>query len=118
MKKIVPIIIATVLIGLFLVFLVYQFAFPALPADIYYSLDESVDHFYPDSDNAVNLYCSNGGGKEGNFYLVLNLTNASFSDKTEQPYVLVNATNEVPFPSGQSWRASGFRQQICLFCNR
>jgi hypothetical protein len=63
----------------------------------------SVDYWLEDRNfikgsNTVTLYCKNGGGMDGDFNLVLTLTNATFSNQTAQPYVQVgNSTVEFRF---------------------
>ena len=66
-------------------------------ATVNYTLDINVSTYYPAENNAINITCSNSGDKGANFYLVLNMANASFSPQTEQPYLQVNSTT-VKFP--------------------
>ncbi len=40
--------------------------------------------------NHITVYCKNGGGMDGDFYLIVTFTNASFSTQTERPYVKVD----------------------------
>jgi hypothetical protein len=40
--------------------------------------------------NHITVYAKNGGGMDGDFYLVINFTNATFSTQTELPYVKVD----------------------------
>ena len=41
--------------------------------------------------NSITIYCKNGAGElDGDFYLVLTFTNASFSNKTAQPYAQID----------------------------
>ncbi len=68
------------------------------------STQASIDYWLqkPDSlSNGVNqikIYCRNGGGMDGDFYLVLKFTNATFSTQTQMPYIQVdNSTVKVKF---------------------
>jgi len=36
--------------------------------------------------NHITAYCKNGGGMDGDFYLVMTFHNSTFSDQTELPY--------------------------------
>jgi len=48
--------------------------------------------------NHITAYCKNGGGMDGDFYLVMTFHNATFSDQTELPYEQVdNFTVKVKF---------------------
>ena len=40
--------------------------------------------------NSITIRCSNGGEADGDFYLKLKFANASFSNQTEKPYLLVD----------------------------
>jgi hypothetical protein len=40
--------------------------------------------------NHITVYCKNGGGMDGDFYLVIKLGNATFSKQTELPYTSVD----------------------------
>ena len=40
--------------------------------------------------NHITAYCKNGGGMDGDFYLVISFRNSTFSDKTELPYEQVD----------------------------
>ena len=40
--------------------------------------------------NHITVYCKNGGGMDGDFYLTIKFTNASFSTQTEMPYTKVD----------------------------
>ncbi len=71
---------------------VYQFTILTEPPRFIYGIDDSIYRFYPNSTNAINLTCSNTGYNEANFYLVLKITNASFSSQTESPYLQINST--------------------------
>lgn len=48
--------------------------------------------------NHITVYCENGGGMDGDFYLTISFTNAVFSTQTELPYTMVNdSTVKVKF---------------------
>jgi hypothetical protein len=40
--------------------------------------------------NHITVYCKNGGGMDGDFYLTIKFTNASFSSQTEMPYTKID----------------------------
>jgi uncharacterized membrane protein len=94
-RKITISIILVVVLVLTIFF--YEYAFQPRAADIEYSLGYSGDVLYPDRNNTVTIQCGNRGNRDATFYLVLNLTNVSFSALTEQPYVQLNSTL-VKFP--------------------
>ena len=76
-------------------FLIYEFF---VPTYIDFRIDDSVHRFYLTENNTMTILSRNLGGRDGNFYIVLRFTNASFSNKTEQPYLQVdNATVKFPF---------------------
>lgn len=75
-----------------------QYNWMAKPATVDYNLNIDINKYYPDGDNAINITCGNSGDKSASFYLVLSMTNSSFSPQTEQPYLQVNsATVKFPF---------------------
>ncbi|MFA5366086.1 MAG: hypothetical protein WC325_12965 [Candidatus Bathyarchaeia archaeon] len=48
--------------------------------------------------NHITVYCENGGGMDGDFYLTITFTNAVFSTQTELPYTKVDdSTVKVKF---------------------
>lgn len=48
--------------------------------------------------NHITLYCKNGGGMDGDFFLVVSFTNITFSNQTELPYIQVdNSTVKFKF---------------------
>jgi hypothetical protein len=59
--------------------------------------------------NTITIYCKNGGGTDGNFYLDLRFVNASFSNQTLQPYSRTDdSTTRFPFllHKGESYQKS------------
>ena len=58
-------------------------------ASIDYSLDKT-NSFFKLNDNTISYDCTNVGEMDGNFYMVLTFTNATFSTQTELPYSQVN----------------------------
>jgi hypothetical protein len=80
------------------VFLLYEFVLQSSYGFVEYSIDTSTSKFYPDENNTIILRYNNSG-KETDFYLLLSLTNASFSAQTEKPFEQVNSTFvRFPFP--------------------
>ncbi len=48
--------------------------------------------------NSITLYCKNGGGMDGDFYLTVKFINAAFSTQTNMPYTQVDeSTVKVKF---------------------
>jgi hypothetical protein len=56
------------------------------------STQASIDYWLQRPDNftqglnQITVYCKNGGGMDGDFYLVVKFTNATFSTQTAMPY--------------------------------
>ena len=48
--------------------------------------------------NHISVYCRNGGGMDGDFYLTVKFGNATFSSQTEMPYTKIDdATAKIKF---------------------
>ena len=63
-------------------------------ASIDYYLTKTSNFFnYTGAENFITINCNNGGKMDGDFNLVLNFVNASFSTKTEQPYTEIKSTS-------------------------
>jgi hypothetical protein len=68
------------------------------------STQASIDYYFEKPDtfvqglNHITVYCKNGGGMDGDFFLVVTFTNATFSTQTELPYSQVdNSTVKLKF---------------------
>ncbi len=68
------------------------------------STQASIDYWLQRPDtltqglNHITVYCKNGGGMDGDFYLVVKFTNATFSTQTSMPYSTDdNATVKLKF---------------------
>jgi hypothetical protein len=78
--------VITIGIALVSVYLTIQ----TIQASTDYWLQKSPE-FFPQGDHTIIIYCKNGGGEvDADFNLVVTFVNASFSDKTEKSYYLVN----------------------------
>jgi hypothetical protein len=86
-KRIIAIVSLIVIIVLVVVVLIYELN----PPYIDYGIND-VSKYYPAEGNAVTVYYFDRGGRASNFYLTLKLTNVTFSNQTEQPYLQVNST--------------------------
>lgn len=75
----------------------YCFFEVASPRYIDYGIDKPPFRFYLNDYQTISLYCNNLGDKSADFNLVLRLTNASFSNQTEQPYEFEDESS-VKFP--------------------
>jgi hypothetical protein len=63
-----------------------------------YGLSNSYDKAYRGQTNQVVWSCSNHGGRQADFYLVVNSVNASFISQNKNDYVLASSTTvKVPF---------------------
>jgi hypothetical protein len=82
--------------GLVLAFFGSYITVQTVQASIDYWLQEPLSFFT--GLNSITAYCKNGGGMDGDFYLVLTFKNASFSTETKQSYLKVdNSTVKLPF---------------------
>ncbi len=86
----------TVLV-LILTFFTFQVDFSTRRAHVDFSIDDTEKRFYTDKNNTINVQCSNRGDKEGYFYLVLHLKNASALPLTQEYVYIGNTTVKVPF---------------------
>ena len=82
------------IIGIFsvVVLTIAAFVYSTLQAPyVDYGID-IVPHFYPNEYNTVTVYYFDRGGRPVNFYLTMGFTNATFNNRTEQPYLQINST--------------------------
>jgi hypothetical protein len=92
-NRIVIITIALTIVGLWISYQQLDLNRQTTQASIDYSIDNNGStRLYTFGSSAVTINCRNGGGIDGNFYLVVKFTNASFSDETTMPYIRVNNT--------------------------
>ncbi len=88
-------IIAIVLVATFLVMYEdHRSTVNANEAVIYYSLSGTPVFFNSTgTENYIVIYCDNSGNTFGDFNLIIQFVNATFSAITDQPYTKINATS-------------------------
>lgn len=87
--------IALAVIGTWIAYGQYQLNVQTNRASIDYGISTNGQSRFYAFENTVNVWCNNGGGMDGKFYLVVSLTNATLSE--QQSYKVNSTIVKIPF---------------------